>query len=239
MVRDVFKICSVALIAVYGAMAVAAVEPVEIYCTIRSNGANLNCQTMGKERRVMSADDVTNFVDAGAVAAYITLKSRKGIERTFMVDPKALHYKRLSDIKHRASISEIAKAKSDLFNDIEKKVIKTSDDLDAQAQSAELVLWDPGVTYDKAKREQRILNTELEDFRKNRDKVCTATPAFEQLSRANNKMQQTLSNIVLAWQTPGTCMASFKVFKDRDGAIDLRQLDGFPDQYKELCKNSK
>ena len=57
----------------------------EIYCTIRSSGGNFNCQTMGKERKVMSADDITNFVDAGEVVAYLTLKSRKGLERTSRV----------------------------------------------------------------------------------------------------------------------------------------------------------
>src|ERR1700692_4598270 len=93
----------------------ALAEPMEIYCTIRSSGGNLNCQLMGKERKVMNAEDITNFVDAGEVAAYITLKSRKGAERTYMVDSHATQYKRLNDIKKSQSISEIAKAKSDLF----------------------------------------------------------------------------------------------------------------------------
>jgi hypothetical protein len=211
-------------------------EPMEISCTIRGNGANLDCQTLGKERKVMNADDITNFVDAGEVVAYLTLKSHKGIERTFMIDPKAPQYKRLAETKRSASISEIAKAKSDLFNEIEKKVIKTSNELDAQAGAAELVLWDPGYSFDKARREQRNMMAELEGYRKNRDKVCTTTPAFEQVSKANSKLQQTLSNIVFAFQTPGTCMSSFKIFKDRDGSIDLRQLDGVGDQYKESCK---
>ena len=214
----------------------AAAEPVEIYCMIRGNGANLNCQTQGKEKKVMGADDITNFVDAGEVAAYITLKSRRGVERTFQVDPKAPQYKRLADVKRSASISEIAKAKTDLFNDIEKKVIKTSDELDAQAAAAELILWDPGLMYDKAHREQRGIASELEGYRKTRDKVCTSTPAFEQVSKANAKLQATLSNIVFTFQTPSTCMASYKIFKDRDGSIDLRQLDSVADQYKENCK---
>jgi hypothetical protein len=214
----------------------AFAEPVEIDCTIRSSGANLNCQTTGKERRVMTAEDITNFIDAGEVASYITLQSRKGMTRTYKIDPKAASYKRLADVKRTASMSEIAKTKSDLFNEIEKKVIKLSDEQDGQAAAAELVLYDPGVTYDKLKREQRTASTELEGYRKNKDKVCTSTPAFESISKANSKLQQTLSNILYAFQSTDTCMAGYKVFKDREGAVDLRQLDTVADFFKKECK---
>lgn len=211
-------------------------DPMEIYCSIRGKTANLDCQTVGKERKVMSAEDINNFIDAGEVVAYISLKSRKGVERTYMLDPKSPQYKKLAEVKRSGSISDIAASKSALFNEIEKKVIKTSDELDAQAAAAELVLWDPGLSYDKTKREERGMIAEIDGYRKNRDKVCTTTPAFEQVSKANSKLQQTLSNIVFAFQTPGTCMSSFKIFKDHDGSIDLRQLDGLSDQYKESCK---
>jgi hypothetical protein len=214
----------------------ASAEPMEIYCTIRSSGGQLNCQIMGKERKVMNAEDITNFVDAGEVAAYITLKSRKGMERTYMVDPHAASYRRLADIKKSSSISDIAKAKSDLFNEIEKKVIKVSDDLDGQAAAAELVLYDSSLTYDKIKRDNRAMMAELEGYRKNKDKVCTNTPAFEQMSKANTRLQQTLSNIIYAFNTPDSCMSDYKVFKDRDGSVDLRQLDTVTDHFKANCR---
>lgn len=211
-------------------------DPAEINCTIRKSGGNLECQILGKDRKVMNAEDITNFVDAGEVAAYITLKSRKGLERTFMVDGKSPQYKRLNDLKRSASMSEIAKAKSDLFNEIEKKVIKLSDELDGQAAAAELVLYDSSITYDKFKRESRTALAELEGYRKNKDKVCTSTPAFEQVSKANAKLQQTLSNIIYAFQTTDSCMSDYKVFKDRDGSVDLRQLDTVTDHFKSNCK---
>ncbi len=56
------------------------------------------------------------------------------------------------------------------------------------------------------------------------------------MSRANARLQTTLSNIVYAFQTPDTCMAGYKVFKDKDGAVDLRQLDTAADDYKANCK---
>ena len=137
----------------------ARADALEIYCTIRSSSSNLNCQMMGKERKVMNAEDITNFVDAGEVAAYITLKGHKGMERTYLVDHNAPQYRRLNDVKKSASMSEIAKAKSDLFNEIEKKVIKISDELDGQAAAAELVLYDSSLTYDKLKRASRDMVT--------------------------------------------------------------------------------
>lgn len=214
----------------------ALADPAEIYCTIRDSSGALNCQWSGKEKKVMTAEDVSTFVDAGNIAAYITLKSRKGMERTFMLDPNAPQYKKLSDMKRSASISELNKAKGDLFNEIEKRLIKLSDELDAQAASAELVLYDNSIPTDKAKRETRPMMTELEGYRKNRDKICTATPAFEQVTKANASLQQTLSNILFAFQTQGTCLADFKVFKDKDGSVDLRQLDSVVEKYKVQCK---
>jgi hypothetical protein len=223
------------LLPMFGFLAAHA-DPLEIYCTIRSSGGNLNCQMLGKERKVMNAEDITNFVDAGEVAAFITLKSRKGMERTFMVDPKATQYKRLDEIKKNSSISEIERAKADLFAEIEKKVIKVSDELDAQAAAAELILYDSSLTYDKLKRSSRTMMAELEGYRKNKDKLCTNTPAFENMSKANSRLQQTLSNIIYAFQTPDSCMSDYKVFKDRDGSVDLRQLDTVTDHYKANCR---
>lgn len=215
---------------------VAHADPAEIYCTIRESGSALACQITGKEKRIMGPEDIPVFVDAGYVAAYAVVKSRKNYERAFFIDPNSPSYRRLADIKKSASISEINKAKSDLFNEIEKKIIKLSDEMDAQAGAAELVQYDPSVAMDKAKRETRALNSELDGYKKNREKICTATPAFEQISKANAGLQSTLSNILYAFSTPGTCMSDFKVFKDKDGSVDLRQLDSVSDKYKVQCK---
>ena len=62
----------------------AFADAMEIYCTLRSSGDSMNCQLMGKERKVMNVEEINNFLDAAEVAAYIKLKSRKGLERTFL-----------------------------------------------------------------------------------------------------------------------------------------------------------
>lgn len=214
-------------------------NPMEIYCVIRSSGANLSCQMLGRDRKIMSAEDITNFIDAAEVKAYITLKSRKGLERTYAIDGKAAQFKRLAEIKKSSSISEIARAKSELFSEIEKKIIKISDEQDGQASAAELILPDSHITYDKLKKEQRDLTTEVEGYRKNREKICTTTPEFENMSKVNARLQQTLSNLIYAFQTPDTCMAGYKVFKDKSGSVDLRQLDSASDHFKSNCKTTK
>jgi hypothetical protein len=208
----------------------------EISCTIRDNNTTLNCQWVGKDRRTMTADDISQFVDQAGVMAYISIKSRKGYERIFQVDASAPSFKRLAEIKKGSSISEVARVKSEVFTEIEKRVIKLSDDLDTSAAAAELIKYDPSIGTDKLRRESRDLAGELEGFRKNREKICTSTPGFENLSKANSSLQLTLSNILYAFQTPGTCMDGYKVFKDRDGSVDLRQLESVPARYKEACK---
>jgi hypothetical protein len=214
----------------------AFADAMEIYCTIRSGKESLNCQIVGKDSKVMSSEDISNFIDQGLVAAYITLKSRKNMERTFFIDANAPQYKKLNELKRSASISEINRAKSELFAEMERRIIKTSDELDVQAANAELVLYDSSIASDKFKRENGKNLAELDNYRKNKDKICTTTPGFEAMSRANASLQSSLSNILYAFQTPGTCMSDFKVFKDRDGSVDLRQLDQVTDKYKSLCK---
>ncbi len=225
----------IASLVLIGLASTANAGPMEIYCTIKNT--SIACQIAGdKERKVMSAEDISRFIDESEVASYVTLKSAKGYERTFMVDGKSAPFSRLRDIKNKGSMSEIAAEKTKLFSELEKKLIQLSTELDGKAQAAEFVLWDPSVTFEKSKREARDMQTELDGYRKNRDKVCTSTPAYEALSKGNARLQQTLSNIVYSWQTPGTCMSTYKIFKDKEGAVDLRQLDSSIEHYKNECK---
>lgn len=226
------------ILVVSAAGATAHADPIEIYCEHRSGAANLECQIVGKDRKAMSPDDVTAFIDSIPTGAYVSVKSQKGVERTFLVDPNAPELKKLSETKKSNVVSVIARAKADLYDQIEKLVIKHSDDLDARMAQTDLVLIDPSIGYSKFKRESKQMVADLDGYRKNRDKVCTSTPAYEQLSKGKASLQQTLSNILYAFQTPGTCMADFKVFKDKDGAVDIRQLSEIGNSYRSRCKKN-
>ena len=216
----------------------SAMEPVEIYCNIRDSGSSLSCQEIGRggARKVMTAEDISAFVDQGQIAAYVTLKSKKGFERTYLIDGNAAQYKKLSDVKKTASISEINRAKSELFNDIEKKLIKTSDDQDTQAAAAELVKYDSAVAYDKFKRESRQMVVDLDTAKKSNEKSCASSATYEQMLKANSSLQRSLSNILYAFESPGNCMSDFKIFKDKDDSVDLRQLDTVPKKFLTQCK---
>lgn len=236
MTKTTRLVSTLAMLAGLSATSTAFGQAAEISCTIRDTGGSLNCQWLGKERKVMNADEISSFIDAGNVAAYMTVKSRKGLERTFKVDSASPQYKRYNDMKKSGSISEVNAAKATLFAEIEKKAIKLSDELDGQAAAAELLQYDQAVALEKVRRESRTLTTELEGFRKQRDQACTSTPAFERISKSNSGLQQTLSDLIFAFQTPGTCLSDFKVYKDADGAVDLRQLSSLTEKYKNSCK---
>lgn len=208
----------------------------EIYCTIIGNTQNLDCQWLGSQRKTMDADEISSFIDKARVAAYITIKSRKGLERTFMVDAKAPQFKRLSESDKPMSISELNKYKSNLFDEIEKKVVHFADELDKQSEKQELVLIDPSIANEKVKVSMHDMTEELDQYRHDKDKLCTATPSYERISKANAGMQKILSDMIVAFQTPGTCLSEVKVYRDKDGAVDLHQIESFPNKYKVQCK---
>ncbi|MFM6927738.1 MAG: hypothetical protein ACKOX6_04700 [Bdellovibrio sp.] len=239
-----FKYFLVGIVVSFGmgtAVLASQIESNELYCLIRNTGSNLICQWVAKDGDLilMKADDVGLFIDQAAVLGYITVKSKAGYERVFEIDAKSDRFANLKAYRKTASLSEISKYKSDLFIEIEKNVIKISDDLDKAATATDLVKYDSSIALDKYRRETRVVKNELEGYRKNRETVCTATPAFEQISKVNSALQKSLSGILYALQTPGTCMDDFKVFKDKDGTVDLRQLDVVPDRFTEKCKKSE
>ncbi len=155
------------LVTVAGLASVAKAATPEVYCTIRDPGGRLNCLWVDKDiKRKMTSGDISNFIDQAQVSSYMTVKSRAGFERVFMIDANAASFKKLNEVKKSASISDINKAKSDLFSEIETKVVKLSDDLDSASSLADLVKYDSSVAVDKAKLENRDLVQELEAYRR-------------------------------------------------------------------------
>ena len=153
-----------------------------------------------------------------------------------MPDPNAAQFKKLADVKKNGSISEISRAKLDLFAEIEKKAIKLSDDLDASALTADLIKFDASITGDKYKRELRYAKEDLDSMRSFKGGVCTSTPEFENRMKVASIAQSTLSSLLNAFQTPGTCLEQVKVKKDKDGKVDISQFDGLAQTYIDSCK---
>jgi hypothetical protein len=233
------KMVQIAILMVlsFSLTAFAAKDPsVEIVCSVRDSSANLNCVWVGQEKKPMTSDDVQTFIDAAGVYAYITVKSRKGLERSFMPDPNSAQFKKLADIKKNGSISEISRAKLDLFAELEKKVVKLSDELDSQALSSDLLKYDASVTGDKLKREMRAYKEENESLRAGKGQACTSTPEYEQKMRVSSRLQGTISTLLNAFQTPGTCLDQLKVKRDKDGKVDVGQFENLAQSYIDSCK---
>lgn len=212
----------------------------EISCLINAARTGLTCLWIDANgKRSMQANDIQTFVDQAAVSAYITVRSRKGFERTFQPDPKSPPFRKLAEMKKKTAMAELSHAKIDLFAELEKKVIQLSESLDAQAGQADLVKFDASITGDKLKRQLRDANKELESLRASKEKLCTTTPGYEAMSRTNQNLQTVLSNLLLAFQQPGTCMENIKIMKDPDGTVDLRQLGGLAKTFGEQCPMPK
>jgi len=157
------KVIAVLSAVMVGALAQAAdIDAVEIFCTIRDSGNHLNCQWVGKDqRRSMSPEETAIFIDKSQVASYISVRSRKGMERVFAIDPESPQFRKLNEVIKTGAMSEIAKAKLDLFSEIERKAVKISDDLDAASVTMELVKYDDSIAVDKYKRELRRMDKDL------------------------------------------------------------------------------
>lgn len=137
----------------------------EAYCTIRSVGSRLECLWIeANGRRRMNSQDISNFIDQAQISSYMTVRSRAGLERVFLVDSEAPSFKKLRTAEKSSSISDINKVKSELFEEIEAKVVKLSDELDATAAAAVLVKSDPSVALDHAKIKEHGLVTEVEKY---------------------------------------------------------------------------
>ena len=168
------------LSAVTASSALAQVEAAEVYCSIRETGTHLNCQWVGKDaRRSMTPEETAQFIDKAEIAAYISVRSRRGMERTYLVDADAIQFKKLDELKRTGSISEIARAKLELFSEIEKKAIKISDDLDAQNATMELVKYDSSIVTDKYKRELRRMDQELVTLKADLDQKSSPSKIYE------------------------------------------------------------
>ncbi len=205
----------------------------EVSCAFSSGGKSLSCQITTPPRRVMHPEDIGEFLEAKEI--FVTLVGASKVTRIFQIDRNAPEFKHLEDLHKSGSISEIEAGKLALFAEIERKLIETSNKLDAAKNEAKLVLYDSSITYEKLNGDRVTRDAEIAALRKGKEQACMTLPAVEKISNANSKLQQALSNILYAFQTPDSCMAGFKVFKDRDGTVDLRQLNDVSTQFRSQC----
>lgn len=213
---------------------------VELFCHVHENGKALDCSFLdGEVRRDLSDQDLLIFINKAINGAYLTVRSKKGLERTYQLDPNVPEFKRFIELeKNHASTREIGQAKLDIFGSIEQKVIKISDALDTSAPQADMVRSDPSIANQKFKSEF----SELESEKKKLEKTCRSENVDKQLeaiSAEKRNLAHYLSILLRTMKDPGSCTESFALKTERDGSVGLDQINGLSKLFQENCRKEK
>jgi hypothetical protein len=199
----------------------------ELFCAIGENGQGLGCKYKDKHgtSRVFGDDDIGSFIERALSGGYITVKSKRGFERTYEVDPSAIEFKKLKEARKTATASEVAKLKLDIFSEIEKKSIQISDGLDTVFIQSDLLKYDPAIATDKCKLDMKV-NATGSAYEK----------SIETLQAENKALAVFLSSLIKAFKDPSSCMGDFKLEVSSDGSVDLSQLQGLSQAFRTRCK---
>lgn len=216
-------LCTVTLIS---QTALAADVLPELFCSI-TESSGLRCQYKDKKNssRAFSDLDVTDFITKSAAGGYITVKSKRGFERTFEVDPSYVQFKKITEKRDSAGTTELARMKLDLFSEMEKKAVQISDGLDTIFVQSDLLKYDPSIAIDKCRLDMKA-STSGTAYEKN----------VESLQAENKALGVFLTGLIKAFKDPTSCLSDFKIHVTSDGSIDLEQLQGLSQAFKNRCK---
>lgn len=226
--RNHFKqVLIVVVVSMLSSIAAHADPAPELFCTINSNGEDLNCQYKDKRdsSKVFSDDDIISFTDRSMTGGYITVKSKRGFERTFEVDPDSHQFKQLREAKKNLGVSELAKVKLETYQDLERKAIQVSDGLDAIYVQSDMLKYDPAIAADKCKMDMKLYSSGV-NYEKN----------LESLSAENKTLSIYLTSLLKAFKDPGSCLSDYKMDVSADGTVELSQLQGISQAFKNRCK---
>lgn len=199
----------------------------ELFCMINDAGEGLTCQYKDKRDSTKAFDDndIISFMDRANGGAFMTVKSKRGFERTFEVDPQSAPFKRLRSAKKDQSVSEIARLKLELYTDLEKKAIQVSDGLDTVFIQSDMLKYDPAIENDKCKMDMKVYSTGS-NYEKN----------LESISAENKALSIYLTSMLKAFKEPGSCMGDYKIDVAPDGSVELSQLQGLSQAFRNRCK---
>ncbi len=214
------------LLGILGADAAWAESP-ELFCTINESGESLSCQYKDKRdsSKAFTDEDILSFVDRATNGAYITVKSKRGFERTFEVDPVSPPFKRLRDAKKSMGVSETARMKLEVFQTLERKAVQISDGLDAVFVQADMLKYDPAIATDKCKMDMKVYSS-----------GATYEKNLESLTAENKTLSIYLTSILKAFKEPGSCIGDYKINVSADGTVELSQLQGLAQAIRNRCK---
>jgi hypothetical protein len=199
----------------------------ELSCSIAENGSSLGCQYVkGTERKIFVDRDIAPFIDRASLGAYLTVKSKRGFERTYEIDPGASIFKKLSDLKKAGSAAEVGRQKLDIFSEIERKAIQVSDGLDTIFIQSDLLKYDPSIASNKCRSDMRVYG-DRGALEKN----------LEALSEENKALSVYLTGLISVFREKGSCLADFNLSVSDDGTVDLSQVQALAKAFRQKCKH--
>jgi hypothetical protein len=188
----------------------------ELACKVGGGGKTLDCG--------LKESELASFIDQARGGAYLTVESRKGVKRTFSLDPNSSEVQKFLELeKAKAPMAELLKAKLDIFSSIERKVTKISEALDETV---------PKESKKDAQKEAK----------KEGKKTLEESALDVQLEEANlyrKNLTHYLSVILHTMQDPGSCTDSFNLRTEKDGGVDIHQINELSKLFQAKCRREK
>ena len=214
-------------------------RPLELYCTLHSSGKTLNCYYVnGSSKKPLNDQDLIDFINKATQGAFVTVKSKKGYEREYYLDPNGPEFRNFYKIQKSSNVSmrELGQAKYAVFASIESKVIQISNNLDNKS-SPDLVTIDPAYAYLKFKAQLNGLKSENEKLSKSL-KTCETADVEKKLETSLQEKKyfsHYLNLLVKTLGEPNSCADSFQLKPNADGTVNFDRLDDLVVLFRQKC----
>ena len=207
---------------------VAYKPPLEMMCTVQNEKA-LHCvYDDGTTRKILNDQDLIAFINQANKGAYVTVKSRKGFERVFFIDPNGAEFKTFYRVQKTPGISmrEVGQAKYAIFAAIENKAITISKTLDSGG-TLPLVNADPANAYYQYKDQLKTLKKEKDDLDLSYQKLkeSSSEKNLEAALQEKQYFSHYLSDLVKLLGETGSCAEEFQLKPGADGSVNLDHLN--------------
>ena len=217
---------------------VAYKPPLEMMCTVQNEKA-LHCvYDDGTTRKVLNDQDLIAFINQANKGAYVTVKSRKGFERVFFIDPNGAEFKTFYRVQKTPGISmrEVGQAKYAVFAAIENKAITISKTLDSGG-ALPLVNADPANAYYQYKDQLKALKKEKDDLDLSYQKLkeSSSEKNLEAALQEKQYFSHYLSDLVKLLGETGSCAEEFQLKPGADGSVNLDHLNDLAPIFQKKC----